>query len=219
MSAVVSRTADRWYVSLAVQIETAPLACDNQGGRVGVDLGVKHLATLSTGEKVDGPKPLRAALKVLRRTNRQLARRVKFSANWHKTKTKLGRLHARIAAIRSDTLHKLTTTLTTTYQQIVIEDLHVKGMVQNRKLARAISDMGLGRFRQMLTYKAEAYSCEVIVADRWFPSSKMCRICGVLNESLTLKDRVFHCGDCGHTEDRDVHAATNLHNYPGLQGK
>jgi len=219
MSATVSRTADRWYVSLAVQIETAPPPCENQAGRVGVDLGVKHLATLSTGEKVDGPKPLKAALRVLRRTNRQLARRVKFSANWHKTKAKLARLHARVAAIRSDALHKLTTTMTTTYKQIVIEDLHVKGMVQNRKLARAISDMGLGRFRQMLTYKATASGCEVIVADRWFPSSKMCRVCGVINEALTLKDRVFVCGDCGHTEDRDVHAAKNLEQYPGLQGK
>ena len=219
MSAVVSRTANRWYVSLAVQIDTAPLPCENQAGRVGVDLGVKHLATLSTGEKVEGPKPLKAALKVLRRTNRQLARRIKGSANWQKTKAKLSRLHARIAAIRGDALHKLTTTLTQGYRQIVIEDLHVKGMVQNRKLARAISDMGLGRFRQMLMYKGEAYGCEVIVADRWFPSSKLCRMCWVLHEALTLNDRVFVCGDCGHMEDRDIHAALNLYNYPGLQGK
>ena len=109
--------------------------------------------------------------------------------------------------------------LTRTFQQIVIEDLHVKGMVRNRKLARAISDMGWGRFRQMLTYKAVAYGAEVLVASRWFPSSKMCRVCGVLDESLTLKDRVFTCGACGHTEDRDLHGAINLCNYPGLQGK
>ena len=217
MSATVSRTADRWYVSLAMQIETPPLSCENQAGRAGVDLGVKHLATLSTGRKVDGPKPLKAALKSLRRTNRQLARRVKGSANWHRTKAKLGRLHARIAAIRSDALHKLTTTLATTYKQIVIEDLHVKGMVQNRTLARAISDMGLGRFRQMLTYKAATYGCEVIVADRWFPSTRLC-VCGVVNETMTLADRVFVCGDCGYSEDRDIHAAKNLERYPGLQG-
>jgi len=100
----------------------------------------------------------------------------------------------------------------------VIEDLHVKGMVRNHKLARAVSDMGFGRFRQMLTYKSEAYGAEVIVASRWFPSSKLCRICGVLHQALTLKDRVFVCGGCGHTEDRDVHAARNLEQYPGLQG-
>jgi putative transposase len=219
LSAVVSRTADRWYVSLAVRIETTPEPCENQAGRVGVDLGVQHLATLSTGQQIDGPKPLKAALKPLRRTHRQWARRVKGSANWHKTKTKLARLHARVAHIRKDGLHKMTTHLTRTYAQIVIEDLHIKGMVQNRTLARAISDMGLGMFRQMLTYKAEVYGAQVIVADRWFPSSKMCRICGVLNDDLTLKDRVFVCGGCGHTEDRDVHASLNLYNYPGLQGK
>jgi putative transposase len=216
MAATVSRNADRWYVSLSVQVDPFP-PCENQAGRVGVDLGVTHLATFSTGEKIEGPKPHKAALKQLRRTNRTLARRVKFSANWRKTKTKLGRLHARIANIRTDALHKVTTRLTQTYQQIVIEDLHVKGMMQNRKLARAISDMGFGRFRQMLTYKAEAYGAEVIVADRWFPSSKLC-VCGVVHDALTLKDRVFVCPKCGYTEERDVHAAKNLARYPGLQG-
>lgn len=217
MSAVVSRTADRWYVSLSVQVDVIQ-PCENQAGRVGVDLGVKHLATLSTGEKIEGPKPLKAVLRQLRRLNRELARRVKFSANWHKTKAKLARLHARIGAIRTDALHKLTTRLTQTYAEVVIEDLHVKGMVRNHSLARAISDMGFGTFRQMLTYKAEAYGCVVHIASRWFPSSKLCHVCGVLNDTLTLADRVFTCGDCGHTEDRDVHAARNLARYPGLQG-
>ncbi len=219
MSAVVSRTADRWYVSLSVRLEIPLPPCENQAGRVGADSGVKTLATLSTGQEIDGPKPLKAALRKLRRLNRQLARRVKWSANWHKTQAKLGRMHARVAGIRTDALHKLTTTLTRSFQQIVIEDLHVKGMVRNRKLARAISDMGWGRFRQMLTYKAAAYGAEVLVASRWFPSSKLCRICGVLHEDLTLKDRVFRCAACGHTEDRDLHAALNLSNYPGLQEK
>jgi putative transposase len=218
LSAVVSRTADRWYVSLSVQVDTTPAPCENQAGRIGVDLGITHLATLSTGEHIDGPKPLKAALKKLRRLNRELARRVKFSTNWQKTKAKLAKLHAQLATIRTDALHKLTTRLTQNYQQIVIEDLHVKGMVRNHSLARAISDMGLGRFRQMLTYKAETYGAAIIVASRWFPSSKLCRLCGVLNETLTLKDRIFVCGDCHHTEDRDVHAAKNLERYPGLQG-
>lgn len=218
MSAVVSRTADRWYVSLSVQIDPLPAPSENQAGRCGVDLGIRHLATIShPREHIDGPKPLKAALKILRRTNRELARRVKFSANWHKTKRKLGRLHARIAALRTDSLHKLTTRLTQTYREIVIEDLHVKGMIQNRKLARAISDMGLGMFRQMLTYKAEAAGVQVIVADRWFPSSRLCR-CGVVNDTMTLADRVFVCPDCGFTDDRDFHAADNLAAYPRLVG-
>jgi putative transposase len=122
MSAVVSRTADLWYVSLCVQIDPLPTPGENQAGRVGVDLGIRHLATLSTPrEHIDGPKPLKAALRKLRRLNRELARRVKFSANWHKTKRKLARLHARIVAIRTDALHKLTTRLTQAYQEIVIE--------------------------------------------------------------------------------------------------
>ena len=165
MSATVSRTADRWYVSLTVQIDPPPSPCENQAGRVGVDLGVTHLATLSTGEHVDGPRPLKAALHKLRRLNRELARRVKFSANWQKTKAKLARLHARIAAIRMDALHKLTTRLATTYAEIVMEDLHVKGMVRNRRLARAISDMGLGTFRQQMAYKTDAYGSTLILAE------------------------------------------------------
>jgi putative transposase len=218
MAAVVSRTADRWYVSLSVQVDPLPPSGETQAGRVGVDLGIRHLATLSTPrEHIDGPQPMKAALKKLRRLNRELARRTKFSANWHKTKRKLGRLHARVAAIRTDTLHKLTTRLTQTYREIVIEDLHVAGMVQNRRLARAISDMGLGTFRQMLTYKAAVAGVRVIVANRWFPSTKLCR-CGVVNEALTLADRVFVCPACGCTDDRDFHAADTLEAYPRLVG-
>jgi putative transposase len=218
LSTVISRTADRWYVSLSVQVDPLPPSGENQAGRVGVDLGIRHLATLSTPrEHIDGPKPLKAALKKLRRLNRELARRVKFSANWHRTKRKLARLHARIAAVRTDALHKLTTRLTETYQEIVLEDLHVKGMVQNRKLARAISDMGLGMFRQMLSYKAAVTGTTVIVADRWFPSTRLCR-CGVVNETITLADTVFVCPACGFTDDRDFHAADNLEAYPRLGG-
>jgi putative transposase len=219
MAAVVSRTADRWYVSVSVQIEPFPAPGENQAGRCGVDLGIRHLATLSTPrEHVDGPKPLKTALKKLRRLNRELARRVKFSGHWHQTKRQLARLHARIAALRADSLHKLTTRLTQTYREIVIEDLHVKGMVQNRKLARAISDMGLGMFRHMLTYKAAVSGTTIIVADRWFPSSKLCHQCGVVHETLILADRVFACPACGFTDDRDFHAADNLEAYPRLVG-
>jgi putative transposase len=218
MSAAISRTADRWYVSLSVQVDPLPTPSENQAGWVGVDLGIRHLATLSTPrEHIDGPKPLKAALRKLRRLNRELARRVKFSANWHKTKRKLGRLHARIAALRMDTLHKLTTRLTQAYAAIVIEDLHVAGMMQNRKLARAISDMGWGTFRRLLTYKAAVAGAAVLVADRWFPSSKFCR-CGAVNDALTLADRVFVCAACGYTDDRDFHAADNLEAYLRLVG-
>jgi putative transposase len=205
-------------VSLSIQVNPLPASGENQAGCVGVDLGIRHLATLSTPrEHIEGPKPLKAALKKLRRLNRELARRVKFSAHWYQTKRKLGRLHARIAALRADSLHKLTTRLTQTYRAIVIEDLHVAGMVQNRTLARAISDMGLGDFRRMLTYKAEVSGARIIVADRWFPSTRLCR-CGVVNETITLAHRVFVCAACGFTDDRDGHAADNLEAYPRLVG-
>jgi putative transposase len=218
MAAVVSRTADRWYVSVTVQVDAPPRSCENQAGTCGVDLGITHLATLSNPrEHIDGPRPLKAALVKLRRLNRESARRVKFSANWRKTKRKLGRLHARIANIRSDSIHNLTTRLTQTYREIVIEDLYVAGMVQNQKLARAISDMGFGMFRQQLAYKAAVTGATVIVADRWFPSTRLCK-CGAVNETLTLADRVFTCAACGFTDDRDFHAADNLETYPRLVG-
>jgi putative transposase len=218
MAAVVSRTADRWSISVSVQVDTAPLPCENQAGTVGVDLGITHLASLSNPrEHIEGPKPLKAALVKLRRLNRELARRVKFSANWHKTKRKLGRLHARIAHLRADTLHKLTTRLARTYQTIVIKDLYVASLVQNRKLARAISDMGWGMFRQQLAYKAAVTGATVLVVDRWFPSTRLCT-CGVVNDTITLADRTFVCAACGFTDDRDLHAAENLARYPRLVG-
>lgn len=218
MAAVVSQTADRWCISVSVQVDPVPAPSENQAGRCGVDLGIRHLATLSASRThVDGPKPLKAALVKLRRLNRELSRRVKFSTHWRKTKQKLGRLHARIAALRADSLHKLTTSLTQTYQEVVIEDLHVAGMVQNRKLARAISDMGFGLFRQMLTYKAAHTGTKITVANRWFPSTRLC-VCGVVHDTLTLADRIFVCAACGHTEDRDLHAALNLERYPRLVG-
>ena len=218
MSAVVSRTADRWFVSLAVRLAETPPPCENQAV-VGVDLGVTTLATLSTGEKVAGPTPLRKLLKALRRGNRSLARRVKGSANRAKTRRKLARLHARIACQRADSLHKLTTSLVQRFGTIVIEDLHVKGMVRNHHLARAISDMGFGMFRTLLTYKAEVAGGRLIVADRWFPSSKRCSQCGCLRETLTLADRILQCAACGLVLDRDLNAARNLEKLAWASGE
>ena len=131
---------------------------------------------------------------------------------------RVARCHARVVSMRGDALHKLTTGLVRTYGRIVIEDLNVKGMVRNRRLARAVSDMGFGEFRRQLAYKADRSLTEVVVADRWFASSKSCRLCGALNDGLMLKDRTFACSGCGPTEDRDLNAARNLERYPGLQG-
>ena len=217
MSVTVSRIAQRWYASISVQVETTPAVCENQA-TVGVDLGVLRLATLSTGETVEGPKPLRRLLAKLQRCNRQLSRKVKGSANRRKAKDRLARLHAQIAAQRKDALHKLSTDLVRRFGLIVLEDLHVKGMVRNHTLARAISDMGFGMFRRLVDYKAAAAGVQVIYADRWFPSSKLCSSCGAVCDALPLNQRVYTCS-CGLVIDRDLNAALNVGNYPRLAGK
>jgi putative transposase len=143
---------------------------------------------------------------------------VKGSRNREKMKQKLARLHYRMQCQRKESLHKLTTDLTTRFSTIVIEDLHVKGMVKNHHLARAISDMGFGIFRRLLDYKAAYAGCQVVVAHRWFPSSKLCAQCGAIAEELPLSQRLFRCA-CGYEADRDVNAAVNLEYYPRLVGK
>jgi len=216
--ATVSCTAGRWFVSISVEADLPVVRCENQARTVGVDLGVKKLATISDGTTFQGPKPLRGSLRRLRRLSRGLSRKVKGSRNRDKARLRLARCHARVAAIRSDALHKLTTNLVRTYGRIVIEDLNVKGMGRNRRLSRTIADMGFGEFRRQLAYKTQPSLTTVVVADRWFASSKLCRQCGTLNDGLRLKDRTFRCNDCGHVEDRDLNAACNLERYPGLQG-
>ena len=213
LSATVSRVAERWFVSLAVDTQDSshlPPA-ENQGA-VGVDLGVKALVTLSTGETIVGPKPHQALLDRLRRLSRSLSRKVKGSANRRKAKAKLAKLHARIAAIRSNALHQLTTDLTRRFHTIGIEDLNVKGMVRNRRLARSIADMGFFEFRRQLEYKAAMRGGQVVVADRWYPSSKTCSDCGHRLDELPLSVREWTCPVCCAVHDRDVNAAVNLKN-------
>jgi len=156
--------------------------------------------------------------KRLRRLSRGLSRKAKGSRNRDKARLRLARCHARVAGIRSDALHKLTTFLVQTYGCVVIENLNVKGMGRNRQPSRAIMDMGFGEFRRQLEYKQGLSESAVIVADRWFPSSRLCARCDTLNDGLKLKDRTFECDGCGHREDRDLNAACNLERYPGLRG-
>jgi putative transposase len=212
MSANVSRIADHWYVSISVDTSLSHRPAENQG-IVGVDLGVSALATLSSGESVAGAKPHSLLLNRLRRLSRSLCRKQKGSNNRNKVKKKLARLHARIKNIRTDALHKLTTHLVRTYRTICIEDLNVKGMVKNHCLARAVSDMGFGEFRRQLTYKTETYDGNLIVADRWFASSKLCSHCGHKKESLALSTRTWVCSSCNTKHDRDLNAAINLKLY------
>ena len=212
VSATVSRRADRWHVSIIVDATDASLPpAENQGG-VGIDLGVSVLATLSTGEQWPGPKALRSLLDRLRRLSRSLSRKEKGSRNRDRAKRRLARLHARIANLRRDSLHKLTTNLTRRFHTIGIEDLNVKGMLANHRLARAIADIGFRELRRQLEYKAAWHGRNVVVADRWYPSSKTCSCCGHRLEELALGTRNWRCPGCGAQHDRDVNAAVNLKN-------
>lgn len=213
MSATVSRVADKWFVSINVDTPDSShlLQAENQGA-AGVDLGVSALATLSTGEKVPGPKAHKALLDRLRKLSRSLSRKVKGSANRRKAKARLAKLHARIAAIRSDAVHKLTTDLTRRFHTIGIEDLNVRGMMANRHLARSIANMSFFEFRRQLEYKAAMRGGVVKVADRFYASSKTCSACGHKLEALPLSVREWTCPACGVVHDRDVNAAINLKN-------
>jgi putative transposase len=212
VSACISRTANHWYVSITVDTPELSLPPAENQGAVGVDLGITVLATLSTGEKIEGPRALRTLLSKVRRLSRSLSRKVKGSRNWRKAKLKLARLHERIAHIRGDGLHQLTASLTRRFHTIGIEDLNIKGMLANSRLARAIADMGWYEFRRQLQYKASWREGQIVVVDRWFPSTKLCSCCGYKLEELGLGVRRWSCACCHTDHDRDVNAAINLKN-------
>ena len=218
LSATVSRTADKWFISIQIELaDNTTQTCKNQA--VGVDFGVKSLAVLSDGTVIYSSKASRKYENKLRRLNQELSRRrgakkgEKQSANFKKTKRKIARLYAKITWLRADETHKLTTMLTQNYSLIGIEDLNVKGMMSNHKLARSIADATLSEARRQLEYKSEASGSRVVVADRWFPSSKTCSNCGAVKETLDLSERVYHCEVCGFICDRDANAANNLEQY------
>lgn len=231
IAASVSRTADRWFIAFQVDVPDAQFHRKRTGhGAVGADLGIKAAVTLSTGESIQAPRPLKRALRRLQIRERRQSRkieaakaamglagkrvpkgtRISKSKNFLKSSAKSARLHARIANVRADFLHKLTTRLCRENQAVAIEDLNVSGMLTNEKLARAISDVGFYEFRRQITYKAARYGMRLVVADRWFPSSRLCSACGWKNVALTLNDRTWNCCGCGSTHDRDLNAALNL---------
>jgi putative transposase len=207
----VSCLADRWFVSIQVDVPDAQAACERTGsGIVGVDLGVTAAATLSTGEAIASPRPLKMLLRRLRLRSRRHSCKVYGSYNRQKSARTLAKLHYRIANIRADFTHKLTTRLCRESQAVGIEDLHVKGMLANAKLARAISDVGFGAIRQQLVYKAKRYDTRLVVADRRYPSSKMCSHCGYVLDVLPQSVRTWTCPVCDTRHDRDINAARNL---------
>lgn len=205
----VSRdTAGRWFVSILVE-ETIRHHTP-AGQAVGVDAGLNDLATLSTGEKVTNPGHERRDRARLAKAQRDLSRKQRGSNNRAKAGRRAARVHARITDRRRDHLHKLSTRLVRENQTVVIEDLHVRGMLSNHTLARAISDAAWSELRSMLEYKAAWYGREVIAVGRWFPSSKTCADCGYLVDRLPLNLREWTCSGCGAAHDRDVNAARNI---------
>ncbi|MGO8947529.1 MAG: RNA-guided endonuclease InsQ/TnpB family protein [Ktedonobacterales bacterium] len=213
LSATVSEQAGHWYVSLQVEQEQA--VPQNSGPVVGIDLGVKHLATLSDGEVIANPRHLKRRLKKLKRLQRMVSRRKKGGKNRKKAVRKLAKQHRQIRNQRQNTLHQVTTKLAKTKSVLVIEDLNVRGMLQNHRLAQAIGDVGFYEFKRQLLYKAAWYGARVFFADRWEPSSKRCSGCGWVDDDLTLSDRIFHCEQCGLVLDRDLNAAINLAQLAG----
>jgi putative transposase len=230
MGACVSREADHWFLALQVEVpEHVAHRSRSSDGVIGADLGISAAATLSSGEKIAAPRPLKVALRRLRIRSRRQSRKLKatkasagisgrmpkgtrlpVSKNRTKGARTLARLHARIARVRADFMHKLTTRLCRENQAVVIEDLNVSGMLANARLARAIADVGFYEFRRQLQYKARRYGTTLLLADRWYPSSKLCSGCGRRYGNLGLGERAWSCAACGARHDRDVNAAINL---------
>ena len=214
LSAKVFKQGEKWFVSVAVELDDTQKPLPKTGKSVGIDLGITDLATLSDGTKIQAPKPLKNKLKKLQRLSKSLSRKQKGSKNREKVKTKLSRLHDKISCIRKDFTHKLTTQLVKSYDMICIENLNVKGMVQNRKLSRAISDLGFYEFKRQLIYKANQWGKSIKELDRFYPSSKTCSNCGFImaKENLTLAVRHWICPSCHANHDRDINASINILN-------
>jgi putative transposase len=209
LSATCRREADRWYCSLTVEV-TRPDPAPVVGPVVGVDRGIHTFAVCSDGTSIQNPKALRRNLRTLRRRSRAVSRKQKGSRNQAKATLALARCHRKVRNQRLDALHKATTMLAKAKSVIVVEDLHVAGLVRNRRLARAISDQGWAAFHRQLVYKCDWYGSRLLLAPRFYPSSKRCSACGLVKGSLPLAVRTFICQGCGLVIDRDRNAARNL---------
>jgi putative transposase len=205
---ITKNCAGQYFANLCLDEKVDPLP--KTGESVGIDLGICRMATLSNGELLANPRHLTAKLRKLRGLQRTLSRRTKGSGRWRRQKLRVAILHQRIADSRTDHLAKVTTSLVRRFDVLCIEDLAVRAMLGNRRLARAISDVGMGDFRRMLTYKCVWYGKELGIVDRYFPSSKLCSKCGYVAETLSLDIRQWRCPGCGANHDRDLNAASNI---------
>lgn len=221
VSVAVRHERGRWHAAFTVEQDVQRPAPADPDAVVGIDLGITKLATLSTGQEVPNPRHLSRALRTVRRLSRTVSRRrgpdrrtrAAPSNRWLRACAALAKAQGRVADRRADALHKATTALTSRYGVLVVEDLHVAGMLRNRRLARHLADAGFAEFRRQVAYKAAWRGGRVIVADRWFASSKICSGCGAVRAKLPLSERTFRCSECGLVIDRDLNAARNLAVY------
>lgn len=226
LSATVRRDGGRWYSSFTVEVHRAERTPRRPDTVVGVDLGIKTLAVLSDAAPVPNPRHLNSGLRRIGRRNRTMARRFgpydrvtkrrrEPSNRWRRAQRGVSTAHARVSNLRRDGLHKLTTRIAAEYGTVVVEDLHVAGMLRNRRLARQLADASFGELRRQLDYKTRWHGGRLLVADRWFASSKTCSECGAVRAKLALSERTFVCMSCGVVLDRDDNAARNLRDLAG----
>lgn len=213
---VVKRVANHWFAIVNIEVKETPIeipvVCENQA-TVGVDMGIKTMLVLSDGTTYDNPKALKSNLKSLKRLQRRLSRKQKGSNNRKRAQMKLARKHYRISCIRNNAIHQATTEIVRNYDKIVIETLRPKNMVKNHNLAQAIGDVSFGEIARQFEYKTKWAAKELVKADAFFPSSKLCSCCGHKKETLKLSQRTYTCENCGSSIDRDLNAAKNLAKY------
>jgi len=214
----ISSKGGKWFASILTDTNENPfidkIPTESQGG-VGIDCGIKNLAALSDGTIYEANQPLKKKLKKLAKLQRSLARKQRWSNRWYRVKEKIAKLYYYITCKRKVVLHEFTDFITRTYNWIVIEDLNVSGMSRNHNLARAVLDVGMSELRRQLEYKSKFRGCNLIIANRWFASSKQCSRCGMIKHDLTLSDRIYRCSHGCKPINRDVNAAKNLLTYGG----
>jgi putative transposase len=207
---VTRHPSGRYYVSMVLEVASLSTKRVTTGCAIGIDFGLSRLATLSTGETIPNPRHLTQKSALLARAQRRLSGKQRGSNRYRAQHRRVARLHEQIADARRDSLHKLSTSLVRRFDTIFVEDLHLRGLVQNHHLARALSDASIGTAISMIEVKAEAAGVSVVTIDRWFPSSKQCSACGYLLDRLSLSVRHWTCPPCGTTHDRDINAARNI---------
>jgi putative transposase len=207
---ITRRPSSKYFISIACDNDLSTLPKTNS--RVGIDLGIKDYATFDNGNKINNPKFIQKLKPKLLKLEKQLRRKSKDGSNYNKAKIKLARLHEKIKNQRRDFLHKLSTEIIKENQIICMESLQVKQLLKEKKMSELIADASWAEFKNMLLYKCELYGRTLILIDKYFPSSKLCSVCGFKNDDLKLKDRKWKCMNCNEVHDRDVNAAINILN-------